>query len=71
MPPLSAIGALNAFDLRKIQAFQPEMSSASYKTNPFIQSAAAPQYNLSHPRANDSEGLVNVSPLAKKLDILS
>ena len=37
----------------------------------YIQKSVAHEYSLSHPRANDSEGVYGESPLAKHLDLIS
>jgi len=37
----------------------------------YIQSSVAPKYSLNFPRANDSDGICGVSPLANRLDIIS
>ncbi len=68
MPPLTALSALNVFDLRKAQAVQPVATSpiqGSTNLTPGLFN-----YSLSHPRAVDSEGVpAGTSPLGKKLDV--
>ncbi len=65
MAPISGIGALNAFDLRKISAVtfgekqQPERSA-------FIQNTIAPKYSLTFPKADNSVPGGD-SPLGAKL----
>ena len=68
MQPLAAIGALNVFDLRKTEAPQP------VSRNPFMGTGTVAitngGYSLSHPRANDSDGVpAGTSHLAQKLDV--
>lgn len=64
---LSKITGVNLY------GFKPQVTSATeYRGEPkYIQTSFAPQYNASHPRVNDSEGVVNESPLARQLDIIS
>lgn len=69
MPPLSAIGALNVFDLRKTQAATQVTSNPIQQTTNNLTSGLF-NYTLSHPRAVDSAGVPEgTSPLAKKLDV--
>ena len=53
--------------------FQPQLlSTPTQKIEPkYIQTSVAPQYSLAHPRANDSDGVVGESSLAKRLDLIS
>ena len=53
--------------------FQPRVPMTPIqKSEPkYIQSSVTPQYSLSHPRANDSDGVMGESPLARRLDIIS
>ena len=53
--------------------FKPQVSLVSeFKGEPkYIQKSVAPQYSLSYPRVNDSEGVIGESPLAKHLDLIS
>ena len=71
MPQLSAIGALNVFDLRRAQAIQPQAIQPIQGEAPKLLAFTSSNYNLGHPRANDSEGIIaGTSHLANKLDLL-
>ncbi len=72
MPPLSAIGALNVFDLRRVQAGHGIVTTPEQAvTAPKFLAFTSENYSLNHPRTNDSEGIIaGTSPLARKLDVI-
>ncbi len=70
MLPLTALNALNVFDLRKSTPSQNVGTQGA--VNPFMKEAvAATSYTPNHPRHVDTEGVIGESPLAKRLDFLS
>ncbi len=72
MPPLSAIGALNVYDLRRAQAGQGIVTTPEQAvTAPKFLAFTSKNYSLTHPRANDSEGITQgTSHLARRLDVI-
>lgn len=68
-PAISALNALNVFDLRRISPA--ESQAPQVAANPFMKQAVSAAYTTSHPRCGDSPGVVNESHLAKRLDIIS